>query len=69
YDAVDSSGDAMKRANSTDPAKVLAAMPATDYKGVSGETSCTPQGDLKHGAISVFTYKSGKKALLDIVQM
>ena len=40
-------------------------MPATDYKGVIGETSFTPQGDLKHGAISVFTYKSGKKALLE----
>ncbi|MDI9690587.1 branched-chain amino acid ABC transporter substrate-binding protein, partial [Burkholderia cenocepacia] len=48
---------------------VLAAMPATDYRGVIGETSFTPQGDLKHGAISVFTYKSGRKALLDIVRM
>ena len=69
YDAVYIIVDAMKRANSTDPAKVLAAMPATDYKGVIGETSFTPQGDLKHGAISVFTYRSGKKALLDIVKM
>lgn len=69
YDAVCIIVDAMKRANSTDPAKVLAAMPATDYRGVIGETSFTPQGDLKHGAISVFTYKSGKKALLDIVKM
>ncbi len=51
------------------PAKVLAAMPATDYRGVIGETSFTPQGDLKHGAISVFTYKGGRKALLDIVRM
>lgn len=25
--------------------------------------------ELKRGAISVFTYKSGKKALLDIVRM
>ncbi|RQS06039.1 branched-chain amino acid ABC transporter substrate-binding protein [Burkholderia sp. Bp8991] len=69
YDAVYIIVDAMKRANSTDPAKVLAAMPATDYRGVIGETSFTPQGDLKHGAISVFTYKSGRKALLDIVRM
>ena len=48
---------------------LLAAMPATDYRGVIGETSFTPQGDLKHGAISVFTYRSGRKALLDIVRM
>ncbi|CAB3750339.1 hypothetical protein B7G54_06410 [Burkholderia puraquae] len=45
------------------------AMPAADYRGVIGETSFTPHGDLKHGAMSVFTYKSGKKALLDIVKM
>lgn len=51
------------------PAKGLAAMPVTVYRGVIGETRFTPQGDLKHGAISVFTYKSGRKALLDIVRM
>ncbi|EGD00818.1 putative periplasmic solute-binding protein, partial [Burkholderia sp. TJI49] len=69
YDAVYIIVDAMKRANSTNPAKVLAAMPATDYRGVIGETSFTPQGDLKHGVISVFTYKGGKKSLLDVVRM
>ncbi|CAD9224048.1 hypothetical protein BCEN4_370169 [Burkholderia cenocepacia] len=51
------------------PAKVLAAMPATVYRGAIGETRFTPRGDLKHGAISVFTCKSGRKALLDIVRM
>jgi branched-chain amino acid transport system substrate-binding protein len=69
YDAVYIIVDAMKRANSTDAAKVLAAMPSTDYKGVIGETSFTAQGDLKHGAISVFSYKDGKKILLDVVRM
>ncbi|KWI43267.1 branched chain amino acid ABC transporter substrate-binding protein [Burkholderia stagnalis] len=69
YDAVYIIVDAMKRANSTSAAKVLAAMPATDYRGVIGDTSFTPQGDLKHGAISVFSYKDGKKVLLDIVRM
>lgn len=69
YDAVYIIVDAMKRANSTDPAKVVAAMPSADYKGVIGETSFTAQGDLRHGAISVFSYKDGKKILLDVVQM
>lgn len=69
YDAVYIIVDAMKRADSTDPAKILAAMPTTDYKGVIGETSFTPQGDLKHGAISIFSYKEGKKVLLDVVRM
>jgi len=69
YDAVYIIVDAMKRANSTDAAKVLAAMPSTDYNGVIGETSFTADGDLKHGAISVFSYKQGKKILLDVVRM
>ena len=69
YDAVYIIVDAMKRANSVDAAKVLAVMPSTDYKGVIGETSFTAQGDLKHGVISVFSYKDGKKILLDIVRM
>ncbi|MXN76174.1 ABC transporter substrate-binding protein [Burkholderia sp. 4701] len=69
YDAVYIVVDAMKRANSTSAAKVLAAMPATDYRGVIGDTSFTPQGDLRHGAISVFSYQDGRKVLLDIVRM
>lgn len=69
YDAVYIIVDAMKRADSIDPTKILAAMPSTDYKGVIGETSFTPQGDLRHGAISIFSYRDGKKVLLDVVRM
>jgi branched-chain amino acid transport system substrate-binding protein len=61
--------DAMKRANSTDPAKILAAMPATDYKRVIGETTFDSKGDLQHGVISLYNYKGGKKTLLDVVKM
>jgi len=69
YDAVYIIVDAMKRAKSTDPAKIVAAMPATDYKGVIGETTFDSKGDLKHGVISLYGYKDGKKALLDVVKM
>ncbi|CAM2139090.1 branched-chain amino acid transport system substrate-binding protein [Pararobbsia alpina] len=69
YDAVYIIVDAMKRANSTDPAKILAAMPATDYKGVIGETQFDSHGDLKSPVISLYDYKGGKKTLLDIVKM
>ncbi len=61
--------DAMKRAGSTDPSKILAAMPNTDYKGVIGETTFDSKGDLKHGVISLYNYKGGKKTLLDVVKM
>jgi branched-chain amino acid transport system substrate-binding protein len=69
YDAVYIVVDAMKRANSTDPAKILAEIPTTDYKGVIGETTFDSKGDLKHGVISLYSYKSGKKTLLDVVKM
>jgi len=69
YDAVHIIVDAMKRANSTDPAKILAAMPATNYSGVIGTTTFDSKGDLQHGVISLYNYKGGKKSLLDEVKM
>jgi branched-chain amino acid transport system substrate-binding protein len=59
----------MRRANSTDPAKILAVMPSTDYKGIIGETEFDSHGDLKHGVISLYFYKAGKKTLLNEVNM
>jgi branched-chain amino acid transport system substrate-binding protein len=61
--------DAMKRANSVDPAKILAAMPATDYKGLIGDVTFDAKGDLKHGVISLYGYKDGKQMLIDVVKM
>jgi branched-chain amino acid transport system substrate-binding protein len=69
YDAVYIIVDAMQRAKSTDPAKILAAMPSTNYKGVIGQTQFDEHGDLKHGVISLYNYKAGKKSLLTEVQM
>ncbi|MGI4984346.1 MAG: branched-chain amino acid ABC transporter substrate-binding protein [Janthinobacterium lividum] len=69
YDAVYIIVDAMKRANSTDKAKILAAMPATDFKGVLGETQFDAKGDVKKPVISLYDYKGGKKMLLDSVSM
>lgn len=69
YDSVYIIVDAMKRANSTDPMKIVAAMPSTDYKGVIGETTFDAKGDLKHGVISLYHYKAGKKSVLDVVRM
>jgi len=65
YDAVYIIVDAMKRANSTDKAKIVAAMPATAYEGVAGKYSYDSKGDLAHGTISMFTYVSGKKRFLE----
>jgi branched-chain amino acid transport system substrate-binding protein len=69
YDSVYIVVDAMKRANSTDRTKILAAMPSTDYMGIIGETAFDKHGDLRHGVISLFTYKANNKTVLDIVKM
>lgn len=69
YDALYVVVDAMMRANSVDTAKILAAMPATNYKGVLGETQFTAQGDLKQGVISLYTFKDGKQTLLEAMKM
>jgi branched-chain amino acid transport system substrate-binding protein len=69
YDAVYIIVDAMKRADSTSPAKILAAMPSTNYRGVIGVTQFDTKGDLKTPVISLYHYSSGKKSLITIVKM
>ncbi|MBP0589616.1 branched-chain amino acid ABC transporter substrate-binding protein [Paraburkholderia sp. LEh10] len=68
YDAVYVVADAMKRAHSTDAAKVLEAMPATDYNGVIGHVAFDAHGDMKEGAITLYHYQDKKKTLLDVVR-
>lgn len=60
YDAVYVITEAIKRAGSVDPAKITAAMPATNYGGVTGQIVFDEKGDIKGGAISMFKVKDGK---------
>ena len=57
----------MKRANSTDPAKYIAELPKTDYKGVTGTIAFDDKGDIKNGAVTVFQVKGGKWETLETV--
>ena len=65
YDAVMVMADAMKRANSVEPAKYLPEVGKTSYDGVTAHIAFDAQGDLKGGAISIYQYKGGK---LDYVE-
>jgi len=69
YDAVYIVVDAMKRAQSTNPAKILAEIATTDYRGVIGETTFDAKGDLNHGVISIYGYKDGKREFITTVSM
>ncbi|MEI5996750.1 branched-chain amino acid ABC transporter substrate-binding protein [Paraburkholderia bengalensis] len=68
YDAVYVIVDAMKRTNTTDAAKVLAALPSTNYNGVIGHIAFDAHGDMKDGAITLYRYQDHKKTLLDVVK-
>lgn len=69
YDAVYVIVDAMKRANSTTPAAILAQMPTTNYNGLIGNIAFDPKGDMKEGIITLYEFKDKKKSVLDIVKM
>jgi len=67
YDAVAVMVDAMKRANSVDPAKYIAELPRTSYTGVTGKIEFDDKGDLKNGAITLYDTKEGKLNVLEVV--
>lgn len=60
YDAVMVMADAMKRANSVEPAKYLPEIGKTRYDGLTAMITFDEKGDLKEGAISLYQYKGGK---------
>nr|WP_261540220.1 branched-chain amino acid ABC transporter substrate-binding protein [Burkholderia multivorans] len=69
YDAVYVIYDAIRRANSIDRAKVLAAMPSTQYDGVIGKIAFDARGDLKDAAITIYQFKDKKKTVMDVIRM
>ena len=69
YDAVYVLVDAMKRANSTTAAAVLAQMPSTNYPGLIGNIAFDQKGDMKEGVITIYDFKGGKKSVLDVMKM
>jgi branched-chain amino acid transport system substrate-binding protein len=69
YDCVMVIVDAMKRANSTEPAAILSAMQSTDYPGLTGQIRFDAKGDLKQSAITLNQYKDGQIVTLDVIKM
>ncbi len=68
YDAMHVLVAAMKRADSSDPAKYLAELPKTDYEGVTGHVRFDARGDLAGGAVTLYQVKDGKWQTLETVQ-
>ncbi len=69
YDAVNVMVDAMVRAKSSDPAKYLPELAKTDgYKGITGTIAFDAKGDIKNGALTLYTYKGGKRDQIAVVR-
>jgi branched-chain amino acid transport system substrate-binding protein len=68
YDAVYVIADAIKRAGKADRASITAAMPATNYTGLTGTIAFDDKGDIKGGAISMFKVNNGKLEYVSTVR-
>jgi branched-chain amino acid transport system substrate-binding protein len=69
YDAVNVMVDAMVKADSADPAKYLPVLAKTEgYKGVTGTISFDEKGDIKNGALTLYTYKGDKREQIAVVR-
>ena len=69
FDAVNVMVDAIQRAKSTEPAKYLPELAKTSgYKGVTGMISFDAKGDIKNGALTLYTYKAGKRDQIAVVR-
>ena len=68
YDAVMVMADAMVKAKSAEPAKYLPFLAKEEYDGVTGHISFDAKGDIKNGALTLYTYKGGVKETLAVVQ-
>jgi branched-chain amino acid transport system substrate-binding protein len=69
YDAVNVMVAAMVKAGSADPAKYLPVLAKTEgHKGVTGTISFDSKGDIKNGALTLYTYKAKKREQIAVVR-
>ena len=69
YDALNVMVAAMVKAGSAEPAKYLPVLAKTEgFKGVTGVIGFDDKGDVKNGALTLYTYKAGKRDQLAVVR-
>ena len=68
YDAVKVMAQAMVSADSADPTKYLPKLKEISYKGVTGSIAFDEKGDIKNGALTLYTYKGGKREQIAVVR-
>lgn len=68
YDAVQVLVAAMKRADSTDSAKILMQMSNTNQTGVTGQIQFDAKGDIQNGAVTLYQVKNGAWTTLETIK-
>lgn len=68
YDAVMTMVDAMQQAKSANPAVYLPFLQSIHHKGVTGEITFDKKGDIADGTLSLYTFKAGKRDVLEVVK-
>jgi branched-chain amino acid transport system substrate-binding protein len=68
YDAVMVYAAAMQKAQSSDPARFVPVLRAIRHEGVTGTIAFDARGDLRDAAMTLYTYRKGKKAKLQVVR-
>ncbi|MGH8853628.1 MAG: branched-chain amino acid ABC transporter substrate-binding protein [Telluria sp.] len=68
YDAVMVYAAAMQKAQSADPARFVPALAELSHEGVTGTIAFDARGDLRDAAMTLYTYRQGKKAKLQVVR-
>ena len=68
YDAANLLIEAMKKADSADPAKYLPELAKIEYTGATGKIAFDPKGDRKDAEITIFTMKAGKLDPIAIIK-
>ena len=68
YDAVMVMAAAMQKADSVEPAKYLPELAKTNYQGVTGLIEFDTRGNMKHGTLTLYTFKSGKRSQLAVTK-
>src|SRR6185369_2835529 len=68
YDAANILIEAMKKADSADPAKYLPVLAKLEYAGSTGKIVFDDKGDRKDAEMTIFTMKDGKLAPIAIIK-
>ena len=69
YDATKVMVEAMVQAGSAEPAKYLPVLASIKgYPGVTGTIAFDEKGDIRHGALTLYTYKGGQRDELAVVR-